>query len=67
MKMYIRIEGDDNNPEVSCEVGCTPFFLKEAIINLFQILINIYHISPALTCLKECNEIMEKKLKEVDK
>lgn len=67
MKMYIKIEGDDDANGAYCEINCDLFFLKEAIINLFQSLISCSNITPALTCLKECIEIAERKTKGGDR
>lgn len=62
MKMYIRIDGDDDAMGASYEIRCDAFFLQQAIINLFKSLVNFSHgnICPAITCLKECADILEK-------
>lgn len=61
MKMYIRIDGDDDAMGASYEIRCDAFFLQHAIINLFKSLVNFSHGNtiPALICLEECVKIME--------
>lgn len=65
MKMYIRIEGDEDAKGAYLDIACDRTFLMNAIIQLFKALLR--HPSEDLTdviiCLKECTEIMEKKLK----
>ena len=63
MKMYIRIEGD-GAMGANFDICCDSFFLKEVIIHLFHNLINFPTITPAITCLKECTEMIDKKLQE---
>lgn len=66
MKMYIRIEGDEDSNESFHKIKCNAFFLQQAIIHLFESLVRFSHgnITPAITCLKECSKIMVKELKE---
>ena len=69
MKMYIRIEGDDDAMGASYEIRGSAFFLQQSIINLFRSLVNFSHgnIMPALKCLGECAKIMEEETKGGDK
>ena len=69
MKMYIRVEGDEDSNEAFHEIRCNAFFLQQAIIHLFMSLVRFCHgnLTPAITCLKECSEIMEKETKGGDK
>lgn len=69
MKMYIRIEGDDDAMGASYDVRCNAFFIQQAIIQLFKTLFRFSHgnIIPALQCLEECTKIMEKETKGGDK
>lgn len=70
-KMYIRIEGDEDACGAKLEVACDTIFLLNAIIQLFKALLRSglhnEDISSAITCLKECTEIMDKELKGGDK
>ena len=70
-KMYIRIEGDEDACGARLEIACNNLFLLSAIIQLFKGLLRsgLYNedISLAITCLKECTEIMDKEIKGGDK
>lgn len=71
MKMYIRIEGDEDACGAKLEIGCDTIFLLNAIVQQFKALLRagLYNrdISSAITCLKQCTEIMEKEIKGGDK
>lgn len=66
-KMYIRIEGDEDACGAKLEVGCDTIFLLNAIVQLFKALLRagLYNgdISSAISCLKECTEIMDKEIR----
>ena len=65
MKMYIRIEGDEDACGANLELACDRTFLMNAIIQQFKVLLRhpSDDLTDAIICLKECTEIMEKKLK----
>lgn len=70
MKMFIRIEGDEDTCDATLEIGCSTSFLLNAIVQLFKALLRAglfnEDISSAIICLKKCTEIMDKELKGGD-
>ena len=65
MKMYIRIEGDEDENGAYLDLRCDRTFLMNAIIQLFKALLRhpSEDLTVAITCLKECTEIMDKEIK----
>ena len=65
MKMYIRIEGDEDAKGAYLDIACDRTFLMNAIIQLFKALLRhpSEDLTDAITCLKECAEIMDKETK----
>ena len=63
--MYIRIEGDEDAKGAYLDAGCDRTFLVNAIIQLFKVLLRhpSEDLTPAITCLKECTEFMDKEIK----